>query len=544
MKEDKPQMPMVMYGWVLSCEASGKVLRLHTQGVDVNDVLSEVAKCVTSRDVVSKKLSCEIIRCNAARRPDLSLLVVNTLLRDLRDPDPSVRVLAVRALSCCCASAGDAAERAALEATRDASAHFADVVVDRLYELVRDPDPIVVSNALAALDDALADEGGVAVNRSMVRHLAARLPEFSPWGAARVVATLSRYAPRSRDEAVDLMNACVVAAVELFLRLTAEVPGARADVWARAGAPLAAALATTDYETIAFVLAFLRRHADESLAPFRGRRRLRRRFFCRHNEPPYVKVAKLRLLPRLAADDASAAEIVDEVLPCCMDDDAAVAEAAAALLGDIAARFAGECRARVGDVFVRLLELRRPHVTRCVLAVARAWPLDDREFANRLAETAAAGMILGERGDAIDGAPYVLERLLEGFASSDAAGVALAFLTASVRLFLRRPAEMQDLLGRVMETCAASPHEPVRGRAILLYNLLKMDDDLELARKVVLGEIRDGGRDAVPAGFEDDSKATADLEDDSKATADLEDDSKATADLEDDSRGTASPKDA
>lgn len=56
-------------------------------------------------------------------------------------------------------------------------------------------------------------------------------------------------------------------------------------------------------------------------------------------------------------------------------------------------------------------------------------------------------------GDQISNAPYVLETHIDGLKTETSPMVKLELLTATVRLFLLRPAEMQDMLGRLLHYC-------------------------------------------------------------------------------------------
>lgn len=48
-------------------------------------------------------------------------------------------------------------------------------VVNELYSLLRDPDPVVMVNCLRALEEILKEEGGVAINKPITHHLLNRL---------------------------------------------------------------------------------------------------------------------------------------------------------------------------------------------------------------------------------------------------------------------------------------------------------------------------------------------------------------------------------
>lgn len=61
--------------------------------------------------------------------------------------------------------------------------------------------------------------------------------------------------------------------------------------------------------------------------------------------------------------------------------------------------------------------------------------------------------LLGVYGENISSAPYTLEGFIDSVRSEASAAVKMELLTASVRLFLQRPAETQDMLGRLLHYC-------------------------------------------------------------------------------------------
>lgn len=44
-------------------------------------------------------------------------------------------------------------------------------MVNELYSLLRDPDPVVMVNCLRALEEILHQEGGVVINKPIAHHL-------------------------------------------------------------------------------------------------------------------------------------------------------------------------------------------------------------------------------------------------------------------------------------------------------------------------------------------------------------------------------------
>ena len=51
-------------------------------------------------------------------------------------------------------------------------------IIDTLYRMLRDKDPFVVLNAASALNEMLAGEGGMVVNRNIAHYLLNRFDSF------------------------------------------------------------------------------------------------------------------------------------------------------------------------------------------------------------------------------------------------------------------------------------------------------------------------------------------------------------------------------
>ncbi|KAG7278438.1 hypothetical protein CRUP_038733 [Coryphaenoides rupestris] len=82
--------------------------------------------------------------------------------------------------------------------------------------------------------------------------------------------------------------------------------------------------------------------------------------------------------------------------------------------------------------------------------------------------------LLGSHGERVSGAPYVLEAFVEQVRSELSAGVKAELLSATVRVFLCRPAETQDTLGRLLHYCIEEETDMcVRDQALLYYRLLR-----------------------------------------------------------------------
>ena len=74
-----------------------------------------------------------------------------------------------------------------------------------MYSLIRDPDLLVASNAINALNEMLQDEGGIAINSKMIIYLLNKLKEFNEWGQCIILELVSKYQTRSENELIDIM---------------------------------------------------------------------------------------------------------------------------------------------------------------------------------------------------------------------------------------------------------------------------------------------------------------------------------------------------
>ncbi|XP_064499877.1 AP-4 complex subunit beta-1-like [Pseudopipra pipra] len=157
------------------------------QGADVSGVFPEMVKAGAVPDVVQKKLVSLYVRAQAPRQPQLALLAVNSLRKDCAHPSPAVRGLALRTM-CGLRMPGiqEYLQQPLVNGLRDKASYVRraavlwkgcarglrnGALVNELYSLLRDQDPIVVVNCLRALEEILKKEGGVVINKPIAHHL-------------------------------------------------------------------------------------------------------------------------------------------------------------------------------------------------------------------------------------------------------------------------------------------------------------------------------------------------------------------------------------
>uniref|UniRef100_A0A8C0ZA71 AP complex subunit beta n=2 Tax=Cyanistes caeruleus TaxID=156563 RepID=A0A8C0ZA71_CYACU len=364
-------------------------------------------------------------------------------------------------------------------------------LVNELYSLLRDQDPIVVVNCLRALEEILKKEGGVVINKPIAHHLLNRMPDLDQWGQSEVLTFLLRYRPRSEDELFDILNlldgylkssspSVVMAATKLFLVLAREYPDVQTDVLVRVKGPLLSACTSESRELCFTALC----HVHQILRTLPGHFSSHyKKFFCSYSEPHYIKCRKMEVLCELVNDE-NVQQVLEELKGYCTDVSVELAQGAIFAIANIARTYTEQC---VG-ILTELLGLQQEHITsavvrafrdlawlcpQCTDAVCQALPGCEDTIQDSEGKQALV-WLLGTHGEKIPNAPYVLEDFVENVKSEIFPAVKMELLTALLRLFLARPAECQDMLGRLLYYCIEEEQDmAVRDRGLFYYRLLQ-----------------------------------------------------------------------
>ncbi|KAL9824720.1 AP-4 complex subunit beta-1 [Geothlypis trichas] len=489
-----------------------RVIRLMAQGADVSGLFPEMVKAGAVPDVVQKKLVSFYVRAQAPRQPQLALLAVNSLRKDCAHPSPAVRGLALRTM-CGLRMPGiqEYLQQPLVSGLRDKASYVRraavlgcakmvkmqgdcevdGALVNELYSLLRDQDPIVVVNCLRALEEILKKEGGVVINKPIAHHLLNRMPDLDQWGQSEVLTFLLRYKPRSEDELFDILNlldgylkssspSVVMAATKLFLVLAREYPDVQADVLVRVKGPLLSACTSESRELCFTALCHVRQILRSLPGHFSSHYK---KFFCSYSEPHYIKCQKMEVLCELVNDE-NVQQVLEELKGYCTDVSVELAQGAIFAIANIARTYTEQC---VG-ILTELLGLQQEHITsavvrafrdlawlcpQCTDAVCQALPGCEDTIQDSEGKQALV-WLLGTHGEKIPNAPYVLEDFVENVRSESFPAVKMELLTALLRLFLARPAECQDTLGRLLYFCIEEEQDmAVRDRGLFYYRLLQ-----------------------------------------------------------------------
>mmetsp|Transcript_32786 Transcript_32786/g.83214 ORF Transcript_32786/g.83214 Transcript_32786/m.83214 type:complete len:924 (-) Transcript_32786:319-3090(-) len=498
-------------------EAVKKVIAAMTVGKDVSMLFPDVVNCMQTEDLELKKLVYLYLINYAKTQPDLAIMAVNTFVKDSQDPNPLIRALAVRTMGCIRVDKiteylCDPLERTLKDEdpyVRKTAVmgvlkiyHIDQAVVANtgMLERVRhmlytDQDANVLANCLVVMTQVEGVEK--LAERNLLYALLNRLKEFSDWAQCAVLELAASYTPSGEAEVYDLLNALeerlgaansavVLAATKAFLLLTLALPATHQQVLERIKEPLKSLIGRDDPATGYAVLAHVALLAARAPIIFEGDHTA---FYCRTHDPSYVKKLKMEILASIASS-MNVYDIVSELSEYARDVvTPSMAREAVRAVGRIALQVPDAsgvverllifldsgCDQVVAEALVQMKDLLRRYPDMAEVVVSQLGGALHDLSPEALAEAdarAALVWIVGQFGQHIPDAPYLLEPLAEGWPAEEAP-VRAALLTAAVQLFFRRPPEAAKLLGTVLSHGVVDTHQDVHDRALLYYRLLR-----------------------------------------------------------------------
>jgi AP-2 complex subunit beta-1 len=221
-------------------------------------------------------------------------------------------------------------------------------------------------------------------------------------------------------------------------------------------------------------------------------------FFCKYNDPIYVKVTKLELIFMLATEK-NIEEVLTELREYATEIDVHFVRKSVRAIGKLAIKIEPAARRCINT----LLELVATKVTYIVQEatvvirnIFRKYPNQYESIISTLCENldsldepeAKAAMIwvIGQYASRIENSDVLLEDFLYSFAD-EPVEVQLALLTATVKLFIQRPTKGQELVPKVLKWATEDTDNPdLRDRGYMYWRLLS--SDMATAKSVVMGE--------------------------------------------------------
>lgn len=484
----------------------------------------------------------------AKSQPDLALLAVNTFVKDANDPvsciksylfivlifycfsfqNPLIRALAIRTMGCirvekiteylceplsrCLKDDDPYVRKTAAVCVAKLYDISPDLVEDRgfvdiLRDLISDANPTVVANAVSALSEISENSGKdvMMVTANVLQKLLAALNECTEWGQVFILDSLSSYSPQDAREAEGIIervtprlqhanSAVVMSAVKVVLRFLDEITNQ--EVVRAVCKKLAPPLVTLLNSEPEIQYVALR---NINLIVLKRPKILEHEikvFFCKYNDPIYVKMEKLEIIIRLVSEK-NVEQVLLELKEYATEVDVEFVRRAVRAIGRCAIKL-DRATERCINVLLDLIKTKVSYVVQEAVVVIkdifRKYPNKYEGIIATLCENledldepeAKASMIwiIGEYAERIDNADELLESFLETF-SDETSLVQLQLLTATVKLFLKQPDRTQEMVQRALNLATEHSDNPdLRDRGYVYWRLLSADP--ESARAVVL----------------------------------------------------------
>jgi len=220
-------------------------------------------------------------------------------------------------------------------------------------------------------------------------------------------------------------------------------------------------------------------------------------FFCKYNDPPYVKLQKLEIMVRIA-NDKNVDQLLSELKEYALEVDMDFVRRAVKAIGQAAIKIESASEKCV-NTLLDLIATKVNYVVQEAIVVIkdifRKYPGYEGiiptlcKYIDELDEPNARGAliwIVGEYAEKISNADDILAGFVEGF-MEEFTQTQLQILTAVVKLFLKKPDNNQGLVQKVLQVSTAENDNPdIRDRAYVYWRLLS--GDLAVAKDIILSD--------------------------------------------------------
>ncbi|KAK4389263.1 Beta-adaptin-like protein C [Sesamum angolense] len=481
-------------------DAVKKVIAAMTVGKDVSSLFTDVVNCMQTENLELKKLVYLYLINYAKSQPDLAILAVNTFVKDSQDPNPLIRALAdddpyVRKTAAICVAK-----------LYDINAELVEDrgFLDALKDLISDNNPMVVANAVAALAEIQESTSRAIfeITSHTLTKLLTALNECTEWGQVFILDALSKYKAADAREAENIVERVTPrlqhanCAVVLSAVKDCDDPFANGTDYQHRYSPEPlqedgpSSCDITFSRTRDSVCCFTEHKPNVQKRPTILAHEIKV-FFCKYNDPIYVKMEKLEIMIKLASD-RNIDQVLLEFKEYATEVDVDFVRRAVRAIGRCAIKLERAAE-RCISVLLELIKIKVNYVVQEAIIVIkdifRRYPNTYESIIATLCESldtldepeAKASMIwiIGEYAERIDNADELLESFLETF-PEEPSQVQLQLLTATVKLFLKKPTEgPQQMIQVVLNNATVETDNPdLRDRAYIYWRLLSTDPEL------------------------------------------------------------------
>ncbi|KAI8646883.1 adaptin N terminal region-domain-containing protein [Parasitella parasitica] len=487
-------------------DAVKKVIANMTVGKDVSGLFPDVLKNMQTEDLELKKLVYLYLMNYAKTQPELVILAVNTFVKDSDDPNPLIRALAIRTMGCLRVDKIiDYLTEPLRKCLKDENPYVrktAAVCVAKLYdlnpelaveqdfvnavkEMVSDVNPMVVANAVVALSDineASPQHNVFEINNNISNKLLHALNECTEWGQIAILTAIADYKVSGGKEAESICDrvmprlqhangAVVLSAVKVLMINMRHIKEESfiKSMCRKMAPPLVTLLSSppeVQYIALRNISLILQKRPEVLSNEIRV-------FFCKYNDPPYVKMEKLEIMVKLC-NDRNVDQLLSELKEYANEVDVEFVRKSVHAIGRCAIKI-DEAAERCINVLLDLINTGVSYVVQEAIVVIkdifRKYPRKYEgiiptlcENLEALDEPEAKGSliwIIGEYAERIDNADDLINIFLENF--------------------------KEENPQRILQTATTEcDNADIRDRAYVYWRLLSTDP--QAAKAVVLSE--------------------------------------------------------
>ncbi|CUA78274.1 AP-1 complex subunit beta-1 [Rhizoctonia solani] len=504
-----------------------KIVANITMGNDMSALFPDVVQCMSIQVLEIKKSKSYLY---GRGKPDQINFAVQHFLQDCADRNPLIRALAIRTMSYiplpivttnlidplrhCLKDQDPYVRKTAAICVAKLYAHDPKLVdkhnfLAMLRDLLKDANPTVVANAVAALTEISerSDDISLKLSIEVANKLISALGECSEWGQIYILDCLLSFVPQTTTDAEILAekvsvrlqhanSAVVLTTIKILLYLMNYMDNRDVmnHLCKKMGPPLVTLLSAgpeVQYVALRNILLIIQRRP----AVLKNDVKV---FFCKYNDPIYVKLAKLEIMYRLAREENAKAVLL-ELQEYASEVDIDFVRKAVRTMGRLAIKVAPAADQCI-DSLLALLETKVTYVVQEAVVVIkdifRRYPSKYEAIIPTLCENidaldepdarAAIVWIIGQYAERIDNVEDLIEDLTLNFLS-ESAEVQLALLTAVVKFFIKKPEKGKDLVPKILKWATEEVDNPdLRDRGYMYWRLLSTD--ATAAKEVVLAE--------------------------------------------------------
>ncbi|CRG93048.1 AP-1 complex subunit beta, putative [Plasmodium gallinaceum] len=515
-------------------EAIKKIIAAMTVGKDVSTLFSDVVNCMQTSNIELKKLVYLYVINYAKVQPELAILAVNTFRKDASDPNPLIRALAIRTMGCirleqiteylieplrrCLKDEDPYVRKTAvicIAKLYDISPKLVEEegFIDTLLNILDDNNAMVVANAIISLTDICENSNKsilkdvINKDENNVNKLLNAINECVEWGQVFILDALVLYEPKTSKDAERVLerilprlshanSAVVLSSIKVILSLLDKITDKEfiRNVHKKLSPSLVTLLsAEPEIQYIALRnINLITQKLPNMLADKINM------FFCKYNEPVYVKMEKLDIIIRLVSDK-NVDLVLYELKEYSTEVDVEFVKKSVRAIGSCAIKLPQSSEKCI-NILLDLIDTKINYVIQeCIVVIKdifRKYPNKYESIITILCENlesldesnakASLIWIIGEYVERIDNADELIDSFLENF-NDEPYNVQLQILTASVKLFLKCSKNTKDIITKVLKLSTEESDNPdLRDRAYIYWRLLSKN--IDVAKKVVLAE--------------------------------------------------------